>query len=103
MGYIAAYLLPFLTVDYKDPGSVTCIVVFVLMLGALYITSNMIHINPLLTLCGYHIYQVESTEGKSSLLVTRRTYVGQKMSIRVVSLGDYALMEKNYGPNRDAS
>ena len=32
-------------------------------------------INPILNLCGYHVFQIETNDGKISALITRRTYI----------------------------
>jgi hypothetical protein len=66
------------------------------MIGMLYINSNMIHINPMLNLFGYHLYEVTLEDGDVHSLVTRRR-VRYKETLTVIRLGDEILFEKPHG------
>ena len=41
-------------------------------LAILYVHSNMIHINPMLNLFGYHLYEITLVEGETYALLTGR-------------------------------
>jgi hypothetical protein len=45
-GYLAAYLLPFLTVAEPDARDLAAYALFVLVAGVIYTRSSLVHINP---------------------------------------------------------
>lgn len=93
IGYLIAYLLPFLDISFTDVVGALSLGVFILIVAVLYVHSNMIHVNPVLNLLGYHILEVESEEGKTSALISRRRYIRSGTTLNVASLGDYVLLE----------
>jgi len=96
MAYIVSYLVPFLTVSFTDLAGTVSFVVFIVVIGIIYVSSNMVYINPILSLRGYHLFEVEG-EGdgeKVSALISKHRYVSPGSTIQVVPLGDFAILEK---------
>jgi len=56
--YVATYLLPFVVVFGVTIQDVIALALFLIFIGALWINSRMIYLNPLLALAGYHVYLV---------------------------------------------
>jgi hypothetical protein len=96
MAYIVSYLVPFLTVSFTDVAGAVSFVVFIVVIGIIYVSSNMVYINPILNLRGYHLFEVESEgdDEKVSALISKHRYVSPGSTIQVVSLGDFAILEK---------
>jgi hypothetical protein len=94
MSYIVTYLLPFLAVDFTKVGDVVSLAIVFFVIGLLYVNSNMIYTNPVLNIAGFHIFEVEVAEGKTTALICKRSYVRSGSELDVVPLGDYVLMEK---------
>lgn len=93
--YIVTYLLPFLGINSQQRADQISLGIFLLMLAVLYIiSSNLIHMNPMLNLGGYRILEVDSTNGKRSTLITKEPYIRPGSLIEVVSLSDSVLLEK---------
>lgn len=92
MSYIVTYIIPFLDLDLEKPGTALSLAVFFLMLAVIYVQSNMIHINPLLNLMGWFIYEVETEEGTEFSLITRKHHISRG-SYRVIKLGGQLLLE----------
>jgi hypothetical protein len=65
-----------------------------LSLTILYINSNLIYVNPILNLMGYHIFEVDHAANKTSVVICKRHYLKASQRITAVSLGDYLLLEK---------
>ena len=94
-GYIATYLLPFLTVAEPSPRDLVAYALFLLVIGVVYVRSEMTQINPTLYLLGYTVARVTTDQGWSGHFVTpRRVVVGQAVTVvplntavRVVSRG----------------
>src|SRR5947209_6326999 len=59
MSYIASYLIPFVTFPLDTAQQFWALGVFIVVLLIIYVHSNMIYINPMLNVAGYHLYEVE--------------------------------------------
>ena len=71
VSYIVTYAVPFLAIPSE--GSVVAIGfgIFFLMVFALQIKLNLLYINPILAVFGYHLYEV-SMEDKTLILLTKQ-------------------------------
>lgn len=94
MSYIVTYIFPFLDVPLNEPAKAASLIIMFAVLGLLYVNSNMICTNPMLNMRGYHIYEVETIDGKVSALITRRSYLRVGSELPAIPLGDYVLLEK---------
>lgn len=94
MSYIASYLVPFVTFALDTWQQVTALVIFLLVLLTVYVHSNMIYINPMLNLFGYHLYEVEieHSEHPYYYIARRRLIRGEK--IQFVRVSDDILLEQ---------
>lgn len=77
MSYIASYVVPLATVSLDLLPQMFILITFLLVLLILYVNSNMIYINPLLNLFGFHLYEIE-IEGSD----LSRYYLARKRLIR---------------------
>lgn len=92
MSYIASYLIPFLTFSFSGWEQIVSLVIIFIVLGIIYVNSNMIQINPMLNVLGYSLYEVTLEGGSVHSLITRqRPSRGQNLS--VAKIGDDILME----------
>jgi hypothetical protein len=93
MSYIVTYIIPFLAIPFSGWEQGLALLIFFLVLGFLYVNSNMIHINPMLNLAGYRLYEITLEDGAVHSLITRRRIVrGETLS--VIKAGEDILMEK---------
>jgi hypothetical protein len=92
LNYIVAYLIPFMA-DFSKPAiDLAALAIFFVVIGFLYVTSNMIHINPLLNIRGYHLFEVTLADGTShSLLTKSRLRTG--MTTKAVLIGESVFLE----------
>jgi len=86
INYIAAYAIPFVVLPIDHIEKILALITFFAVLGILYVQSNMIHINPMLNLIGFHLYDVKLESGSSRFLVTRRS-LARGDTPRVVDAG----------------
>lgn len=96
MAYIVTYIIPFLVIPFHGWKEGIALAIFFVVLGILYVNSNMIHINPMLNLFGYHLYEISVEDGGVHSLLARRT-IRHRESVTVVKLGDEILLEKRDG------
>jgi hypothetical protein len=59
--YVATYLLPFVVVFGAKAQDVIALGLFLAFIGLLWVNSDMVYLNPLLTAIGYHVYVVRIT------------------------------------------
>ena len=88
MSYIASYLVPFVTFPLDGWQQIAAIIVFLLVLLIVYVNSNMIYINPMLSLAGYHLYEVSINNGNVLHYLITRYEVELEQPIRYVRMSD---------------
>ena len=94
VGYIASYLIPFVTFPLDKPEQIAALLVFVAVLLVLYINSNMLYINPMFNLVGYHLYQITiESDQMSHYLIARQGIKPNKM-LYFVEISDNVYLEK---------
>src|SRR2546423_103348 len=72
LAYIATYLVPFLSVNLTKTDDVVLFSGFLLVLMIVYINSNMLFVNPLLSIAGYHSFTITDPDGHEYSLIARR-------------------------------
>jgi hypothetical protein len=95
LGYLFAYLFPFLGIDLQQPSEAMALVVLFLVLAVLYVRLNAIYVNPVLALAGFHLNEIVEDNGKTSMLLTRRPYVRPGSVLKVVTAGTLIALEVN--------
>jgi hypothetical protein len=93
MSYIVTYIIPFLSIPFNTWQQGLALSIFFAVIGILYINSNMIHINPMLNLDGYHLYEVTIKDGGSQALIAKKR-VTRGSVVSTVRIGDDILLEK---------
>lgn len=91
--YMFSYVLPFLNLNLGSYMDLITIGIFFIMLAAIYINSNMIHINPMLSLFGYKIFEVIDTNNNAFVLITREQKLPVGITIDVRNLGSNVIKE----------
>ena len=86
MTFLLAYLLPL--IPAKTIGISGHVLIYY---------SNAFDFNPLLGLCGYHFYEVQSEDGITFLLITRKHLLKPEQMVEVVQLFPYTFL--NLGSN----
>jgi len=93
MSYIASYIIPFAATPFDKPEQIAALGIFLVVLCAVYIRSAMIHINPLLSLLGYNLYEIEDADGNPYFLISRRG-LRRGETVRVIDLANGIFVEK---------
>ncbi len=60
-------------------------------------TTHAIQVNPVLGLLGYHYYEVETQEGITYLMISKRAINDVSKIKKVVQLTEYGIIECNEG------
>jgi hypothetical protein len=94
MGYITAYIFPFVTLPFSDWYKGSAFLVLFFIIGVLYVNSNLISINPMLSLARYHLYEVALTTSDATYLVLSKRVVKKGEQLPLIKLSEGILMEK---------
>ena len=94
LAFLLAYLLPLLTKETFELSAdwITTTYVFIIV-GVVVFHSNYFSFNPVLSLRGYHFYEVESATGMSYLFVTKKVIRRQDNEFVVVGVSDYVYLD----------
>jgi len=71
-GYLVTYLLPFLVVTEPGIGDIAAYVLFIVIVGVIYVRSGMIYVNPLLYMLGYRLFSVTVSPGLDAMLIDKQ-------------------------------
>jgi hypothetical protein len=93
MSYIASYIIPFAATPFDKIDQTIALGIFLAVLCAVYINSSMIHINPLLALMGYNLYEIEDTDGNPYFLISKRS-LRRGETVRGIDLANNIFLEK---------
>jgi hypothetical protein len=93
MSYVMSYLVGFLSVAFSDTRHLIALAAFFLLLAYIYVNANVIHVNPVLNLLGYHLYEVTLADGETYSLIARGR-VRRGATLSFATIGDDILLQK---------
>lgn len=91
-GYLATYLLPFLTVAEPDGRDIAAYALFVAVTGLIYVRSDMAQINPTLYLLGRRVLKVATDQDWHGYVIARSSLEPGSL-LRAVPLNDSIRVE----------
>jgi hypothetical protein len=92
LSYVVTYLFPFMIDFSKSYLEMAAFLVLFILVGFLYINSNMIHMNPILNLRGWHIYDTTLPSGVTQTILVKST-LHKRLEIDVVAIGENIYIE----------
>ncbi len=94
VGYIASYLIPFVTFPLEQPEQGIALLVFIGVLLILYVSSNMIYINPMFNLCGWHLYEITIDSDQMAHYLIARQGIKPNRTLYFVEISTNVYFEK---------
>lgn len=94
MSYIVTYIIPFMGLDLSSFANLFSLCLFFFMLMIIYINTNLIHINPMMNIVGFHIYEIENKLGTIHTIISRKSRLVKDDKLNIVMIGDNLFMEK---------
>ena len=85
MSYMMTYVIPFLAITGTSQEERIALGIFFLVLAVLYMNSSMLHINPMLNLLRYRIYEIRTEDTIVAVISRRRLVVGQVAAFRRIA------------------
>jgi hypothetical protein len=95
VAFLLTYVLPLALVNLHDFSVDWRAIGFLVAIFAVVVWGTHAYdFNPLLGLIGYHFFEVESTDGVTYVLITRRVLNSVREVTKVVRLTEYVLFDK---------
>lgn len=92
VGFFVAYALPLIFKGDAGLDLGAWLLAAVMLIFVLW-TTHALHVNPVLGLLGFHFYEVETQEGVTYLMITKRTINNVSSIKSVVQLTEYGILE----------
>lgn len=81
-GYLASYLLPFVTVPNPSARDLAAYALFFLVACVVYVRSDLVRVNPTLYVMGYRVFGVHDATGRRVFVLHRMPLVvGQRLHV----------------------
>ena len=95
MGYIASYIIPFVTFPLNGWQQISALLLFLFILGIVYVNSeDMIRINPTLNIVGFRLYEITLDQGKDSYALITRRRIKHDEVLKLINIGEGVYLEK---------
>jgi hypothetical protein len=100
IGYIATYIVPFLFQSFNGWYEITALLFLMIIIYRIYINSNLLIINPLLSF-KYSIFEMEYEKGgkrRTGLIITKEKVMDEGSMIKIYPIGHklfYASLRKS--------
>jgi len=95
MGYVASYIVPFVTFPLNGWQQTFSLLTFIFILGVIYINSeDMLRVNPVFNLLGYKLYEITVEHNEESYALITHRGVKRNDIIHVVRFGNGIFLER---------
>lgn len=71
--FLTTYVIPFVTFNFKEERNGLIFFLLLLIIGLIYIKTNMFYTNPTLALLGYHIYKISTNNRENVIIISKGT------------------------------
>jgi hypothetical protein len=95
LGFTGSYLVPAVVVLFGGKDWVTAVAtaVLVLLLAVIYVRGGLYHLNPVLALAGFRLYEVTEENGRVTMLLSRKNHLPQSGVVTYRRLGGDAAIQ----------
>lgn len=91
--FLASYVIPFFITTTAPPDARWGLVVYLVLLVALYLRGDLYFSNPVLALIGYRVYEITTEDRRYMLTLSKRVQLMPNQVVWLVSLGGYVFVE----------
>jgi len=97
--FLSTYIIPLITFNLNEPRSFIVVFVLLLMIGIIYLKSNLYYLNPTLLLFGYRVYKAKSGN-KSVVLIIKGNLPNTSDNMPYKDLGNNIYLIKGSNASR---
>lgn len=89
--YMVWYVLPLLIQPWTSVQSAVALLIVVAMVGTIYVRGELLHINPVLFVLGYRLYEVQLENDTQTYLLLAQQHLSFSKPLNLVRLSDQLL------------
>ncbi|ENO8556848.1 TPA: anti-phage protein KwaA [Yersinia enterocolitica] len=97
--FLATYVIPLITFDFEKARYIYVLVLLLVVMGIIYIKTDLFYANPSLALLGFHIYKVEGEfkggELREGMILIARRHLNKGDKVRYIKLDDRVYYSDN--------
>jgi len=83
--FLATYIVPLACIDLDKERSALMLIIILVLIGWIYIKTNLFYTNPTLAVLGYHIYKVTSNTKSNIIIITRKkVFIGDALFLKEI-------------------
>lgn len=93
--FLTTYIIPLLSFDISKPRYLVLLFLLLIIIGAIYIKTDLFYANPTLALLGYHIYKITGSRNINTkkdyyedITVITKTKISSNDEIKLIFLSD---------------
>lgn len=94
IGFFATYVVPFAAAQDSNRNARLALLLFLIIVGGLYLRADLFYVNPLLALAGIRVFEGATTTGRPVLLLTRRRFLPQQDTVYAAQISGYVYLER---------
>jgi hypothetical protein len=94
IGYLMSYVIPFVSFSFTDIFDIAAIVLLLSLVCFIYVNSNLLYVNVMLSIFGYNLFKVIDVENNDYRLITTSKNFVPDHTVRIAPVSD--LSEKFY-------
>jgi len=81
--FLATYIVPLACIDLDKDRSALMLLIILVLIGWIYIKTDLFYTNPTLAILGYHIYKISSDTKFDIIIITRnKIVIGDELYIK---------------------
>jgi len=81
LSFLATYILPLACLDMDKSRSLPMLILLLILIGWIYVRTNLFYTNPTLVILGFKVYSIDTTETKEIIVIIKHS----------LKAGDYIL------------
>lgn len=90
--YFLAYIIPFVAIDIDSTRQLLAYGILFIFIGVLYIRTELIYVNPTLSMLGYNLFKIQADD-ENIVLITKNSYQ-QALNNPIVAIGNDLYYER---------
>ena len=93
--FFASYVVPFFVTATAQPAARWGLLIYLVMISALYLQGDMYFSNPVLAALGYRIFELTREDRGFLLVISRSWHLAPDESVSLVPLGGYIYVQQH--------
>jgi hypothetical protein len=85
--FFATYIIPFVSINLDNIRNEINLILILLLLGAIYVRTNLFYTNPVLALFGFKVFKAKDNTGAEIIIISRAN-INTNYAMRLKNLGD---------------